>query len=218
MFRNTETKNKMEINNSYIPTFGAIKISNAKLRKILPDGTISRISASITELSQLSKTDRDTFEKMYPVWADDTEWFSSIYENFQYRDNSNKFIAIEENDLNLPIEQRIKSLISFTAPEFPIDKTLCIRYIQSAPGIANNKKSPIRGAGELALFEAIVQAAKHKINRVQLYSSNHSFYERLGLTYKYPKGQYALGYFEILKKEYENFIRKIEEKYDFKHE
>ena len=208
----------MKINNTNTPSFGAIKISNAKLREILPDGSISKIRATISELSPFEKADQDTFERMQPVWADTTEWFEDIYEFFSFKPKHKKFIAIEKDDVNLPIEKRIKSFIVFTNPKTPIDDTLVVSYLQSAPGIANRQNTPIKGAGALALFEAVVQAEKHQIGRIQLFSSNHKFYQHLGLEYKYPKGQYALGYFEMLKKDYASFIEKIQEKYDFTHD
>ena len=97
------------------------------------------------------------------------------------------------------------------------DEGYCyINFLQSAPEIADNKRSSIRGAGALALYAVVDYAKRHNHSKVCLFSSNNSFYENMGFENSGKKGSYLSNCdFHLDKRDYDWFLDKIRKKYGF---
>ena len=89
-------------------------------------------------------------------------------------------------------------------------------YVQAAPEIANNPKSSIKGAGEIALYSVVKYAKDHGCKKVTLLSANNGFYEKIGFEMgakTYYKSSNRDFYLE--EKDYDQFLKRVEKKYGF---
>lgn len=109
-----------------------------------------------------------------------------------------------------------------------------IDFLQSAPDIADNAQSKIRGAGELAVYSAVKEAKEKGLKKIELTSgsaTSNTFYDKIGFDCVYVsydpdsrlrhgKGLGDLiaigGCYELPSEKFDSFINRVEAKYNIK--
>ena len=166
--------------------------------------------AKIVEFDH-SERDKNLIYSLDSIWQDTTYMPCISYNYFQKLKN-NSFIAVsEKNSENLKAKD-IKSILQYEDSIIDGKKQCEIIYIQAAPEIANNKKAPVKGAGELIVWAAVKHAKQTGCEEVFLTSTNNGFYENIG--FENCKRQYVFGNEFCLKsKDFDWFLKKTEKKY-----
>ncbi len=126
-------------------------------------------------------------------------------------------VANSENEIinagNLVDKTVSVSMASFPNKESP---DFYIHFLSSAPGIANNSESNLRGAGALNIYGVTRAAAENNVEKIKLFSvrKNFKFYEQLGFSQLgTPESQFS--YFELCKSNFQQFFEQIRKKYGF---
>lgn len=173
------------------------------------------IGAKVVELDFSDKDDL-LMLNLASFWRA-TSYFSPISSDYCKNSNKFKFFAIVDGNNSEPNAKDVKSLVQFRVCEDKNEgKTCDIIYLQCASDIADNEKSSIRGAGELAVYSVVNYAKKCGCEKVTLQSTNNGFYENIG--FEMGAGYSPIsGYcpFYLDKKDYDWFLKRVEEKYKF---
>lgn len=193
-------------------TFCARKIQDVNLKKRKGKQIIP---AQICELNY-SEYDKNLLLNLASYWRD-TSYASDIVDDYYVGYNSRYFAVALGNSSNVKADD-IKSIVEFEVryDDYDDDGYCYINYLQAAPEIANNKKSPIRGAGELALYAVVDFAKKNNYRKVALYSSNNSFYEKMGFENDGRRYKVCPNCdFHLDKYDYDWFLEHVRKKYGF---
>ena len=143
-----------------------------------------------------------------------TEYMKNIVANYSCKHEPATIIGIASDKEDLSSKD-IKSLVAYRDDIKKGKKECEILFLQASPEIADNKKSPIRGAGELAMYAVVKHAKEKKCSKVSLMSTNHDFYRHIGFIPMAPISPlYSSKGFYLEKKDYDTFLKKIEEKYN----
>ena len=164
------------------------------------------------ELSPKDKFDKKVVKELAENWRD-TAYMHNIADTFNEAFKNSKFYIVKAKDGLKSGLQNIKSVIKFTQFKKDHFNSLSVEFLQSAPSIANKKQaSPIKGAGELAMYEAVKYAKQKNIDDVVLYSTNDGFYDN----FKLPKDSTMPGFsLYILKSaNFDEFLDRIKTKYN----
>lgn len=209
-------KDFMGISTNYSNTqvnFGATKLDNIKLRQKVSDGTYKLVKANFYELDTKSAEDWGIMGKLCNLWKNCTTYVKDIADDFFDCDPNSRFFMNEIVDEKKG--NKVTSLMQLSNSKTKPSKELHIYYLQASPDIANLKSSsPIKGSGELSLYEAVKIAKKDKCKKVVLCSTNDSFYDAMGFKKK-KKGTFFTTY-ALTKKHFKDFLKKVEQKYDLK--
>lgn len=191
--------------------FGAQKLYDVNLRRRT---TGRKLKAQVFALDS-SARDKNLFFNLYLGWGV-TQYALPMYQNY-HRGGKDKFIAVSLGNEPHPRAGNIQSVVNFKDVRVKGKKECRIIYLQSAPNIADNPKSSVRGAGEVALYAVVKYAKKNKCSRISLLSTNNDFYERIGFKMgvkSHPLSNICEYYLE--EKDYNAFLGMIEKKYSFK--
>lgn len=208
----------MQIQNTYnqVQTqksnFGATKIDNVNLLKRLNNNTFAPIKAEFSELNFNDLKDIKLIEKVKEKWKLLTNYGDIICFDFlQKVKNYRYFIleALEEKD------KKVTNMVEIgITPSKFFNKKICnVIFLQSAPEIAKQADTtPIKGSGELAMYEVVKLAQKEGCKSVKLVSTANSFYEKIGMK-NISKGK-MMGQFELKDSKFKNFLDRIAKKYN----
>ncbi len=194
-------------------TFGAVCVDKVKLLKKNDKGIYKAIKGKVLELDLYDKKDAKLIKEINRTW-DKTQYANQICSNFFRKDNeTNRFFAIQTKN---GFKKQITNLMEIDIPFDSSIKRLkvCIKYLQSAPNIANIKNPKIKGSGEVALYEAVKIADKNKAHSIFLFSTSDDFYEKAGLEKGLSIENCTL--FKLTEEKFANFLKRVKEKYNFK--
>ncbi len=205
---NIQTNNNVNTYNK--ASFGATILDNVTLRK----KTLSGYKTVEGFVSQLTKDDAGDIARLQGIkenWRKSTIYSNEIIDNFCQNLKKKNFYITELKDNCVRIKNRICCMMQTTDPTVnQMRDKFRIDLLQSAPAIANKgSSSKIKGAGELAVYEAVKVAKKEGYQKVDLYSTNNSFYQKIGFE-KNPKS----NFFSLDKSQYDKFLSRIEQKYN----
>ena len=143
----------------------------------------------------------------------DTEYMKNIVANYLCKEDPTTLIGITSDKADLSSKD-VKSLILYQDDVKKGKKECKILYLQASPEIADNKKSAIKGAGIIAIYTVVKHAKEKKCARINLMSSNNSFYEHIGFTQEPPISPlYSAREFYLDAKDYDAFLKKVETQY-----
>ncbi len=205
---NSQNQNPLK---SVQPNFGQIKLDKVKLRVKSADGSYQLADAFVSKLESKSIRDKKLLDKLYDNWYN-TEYTHNVIVRFnQLKDFSNLYITKLKKNCKA-LKDNICSLIETTNPKANDRRDdFVIKYIQAAPEIANKSDKPVKGAGELAVYEAVKTAKENNYKRISLYSTNDNFFTKLG----FEKDENSHNF--VLKKDkFDSFLEKVEQKYEIK--
>lgn len=192
--------------------FGAVRVDKVKLLKNKGNGVYKAIKGNVLELDPYDAKDKKIINKIRSDWKR-TEYAHSICDNFFDQENkTDRFFAIQTKkgfkkqitnlmQLDIALDEAVKKL------------KVCIKYLQSAPNIANKLTPDVKGSGEVALYEAVKIADKNKANSVFLFSTNDAFYEKAGLSKEFEIANCSL--YNLTEEKFVNFLNRVKEKYNF---
>ncbi len=190
--------------------FGAKFLYKVKLKDRI---TKEPIQAQVFEMD-FSKSDKNLLTRLLEKWKM-TEYFYSIFSDYN-EGRKSKYLAVALGESKSLDENNIKSLVEFQRGMIGRKKRCEVLYLQCSPEIANNPKSPIRGAGEVALFGVVKYAKKNKHSEIVLFSTNNEFYKRIGFI---PEDEVCATMpccnFSLENQDYDNFLKNVKAKYNF---
>ena len=189
-------------------------------RKICDVNLISRkgkkpLPAQICELNH-SQCDSNLLLNLNSYWRD-TAYTSDIVDDF-YSGYKSKYFAVALGDSVNVKPDDIKSIVEFDVIyDKDDDEGYCyINFLQSAPEIADNKRSPIKGAGALALYAVVDYAKRNNFRKVSLFSSNNAFYEKMGFENDGRACKHLNNCdFHLDRRDFDWFLNEIRKKYGF---
>ena len=198
--------------------FGAVPIYSIKLKKLQYTGNYIPLSAKFSQISYKNQDDFDVIQnaaEKWQVYGDRDCFIGNIADDFKAPRSNEAYYITEMVMPKMDLFHRLVSVMEVTNPKWPDKKDFSIYYLQSAPMIAYAKgKSPVKGAGELAIYGAVKLAKENGFENVKLFSSNNAFYDRIG--FPRVRGRevsiFATPY-KLKEKDYDRFLSRIEEKY-----
>lgn len=206
-------------NNYNNPHFGKKLIGNINLRQITKDETYKLVKGTFSELEPRNTADIAQLEGIRANWKSGSVFSGAIINDFEKAKKSSKVFITELKHNCADIKDKICCLMETTNPEKNPEKrnNFVIKYLQSAPAIADKTilPTPILGAGELSLYEAVKIAKQEGYKRVKLFSVNNSFYEHVGFI-KSRRSNERNGTFFLPDNLYNDFLKKVETKYNLK--
>lgn len=204
--------------------FRGIKIFNANLIDKLKG---KFIPATATKLD--FQDDSKVMQSLTKSWGDsNADYIDGISDTFKRQKGS--FSTISVDDKTKPFSDNIKSIIKTDIE----NDTMFIDFLQSAPDIADNSQSQLRGAGELAVYSAVKEAKEKGLKKIELTSgsaTSNTFYDKIGFDCVYVsydpdsrlrhgKGLGDLiaigGCYELPSNKFDSFINRVESKYNIK--
>lgn len=175
--------------------------------------TKNPIEAQVVKLDS-SQDDAKLMLNLLSFWAD-SEYIFSIADSY-YNDKDFNIYAIASKNKKKLRSKDIKSIFSLRFENKKGLKVCDLEFLQSAPEIADNPKSSIKGSGEVALYYVVKLAKDNNCDRVTLSSTNNSFYENMGFEMGVKKHPYSkITPFYLEKSDYDWFLKRVEEKYGF---
>lgn len=203
--------NSIQPNNNQ--SFNARLVDRVKLKQLQPDNTYKLVKAKVYELSPYSPFDLTIMEQLNDKWQN-TKYMSPIFTSFDRGNTHSKFFITKIAKLFSRGVDNITCIMQ-TFENKTFDNELWISYLQASPKIANLKeKSPIKGSGEIAIYEAAKRANKKGFKDVRLCSTNDSFYEKMDMKKIRERGS-VYTHFTIDKSDFSKFIEKVKNKYQF---
>lgn len=204
----------LSVNTNHNNSFGATKLDSINLLKRVGKDSFTPIKANFNLLNFDNKDDVKLICQIKNKWADITTYGNVICKDFLERLSDCFYFAIEALDGK---ESKITNLAEVEIkPGKTLGKNTCyVNFLQSAPNIAKKADTtPIKGSGELAMYEIVKFAKKTNCKSVKLTSSADSFYEKLGFKVKLKEKK--LNKFELKESKFKDFMKHIEKKYDLK--
>ncbi len=202
----------IKANSNNNQAFGKTILDNAKLQKKALNGAYKQADAFISKLTYGDAKDISLMEKIQNQWRKYSTFSEEIIYNFKTNANKNIYMTELKNKC-LKIKDKVCCLMMTTNPKKSLSReTFHIDLLQSAPAIADKGiKSPIKGAGELTVYEAVKEAKKEGYKKVQLTSIKDGFYSKIGFK-NLDNSDYHI--FVLENKDYDNFLKRIEKKYN----
>ncbi len=192
--------------------FGAVKLDAVHLLEKNKKNIYKPVKANFYELETNCKKDIKLMKKLQRIWGKKTEYADAVCDSFlSQKDYTSRYFMIQTTESKKKITNIMQTEIDSGNFENPIFE---VKYLQSAPDIANMLEPAVKGSGEVAMYEAVKMAQKGNWNSLVLFSSNNNFYNKLGLQKIYDIGH--LGLFAITKENFAEFINKIKTKYKLK--
>ncbi|MCQ2958120.1 MAG: hypothetical protein MJ180_04365 [Candidatus Gastranaerophilales bacterium] len=196
--------------------FGAKSIYPLKIRKFLKRGT-RLVKADFAELSPYSKKDAEVVRKLKELWKYSTHQNNYIHDIANaFKDDSSfftpdyKYFMVRLNNGKMP--SRIAS-VALVKTE---DSVLKLNILQSSTYANTITPLPkLKGAGELNLLGLVKYAKTHLLKKIELKSTNNSFYDKLVFSKVLKEGSNLsdLPTHVLESSKFDEFISKIEQKY-----
>ena len=204
--------------------FGSRKVFPVKVRKKNERNEYDFVNAKFTSLSPQSKRDRDAMDEILHSWYApkcEDNYISNIVSSFKTNKYSKSY-AIELEDVNTKkLAPRILSLIQITDPNISNKECMEVFYLQASPVILWSEDTPIvRGSGEMAMYGAVKLAQKNQFDRLEVFSTNDGFYDKIGLPLTCTSSVNLYGnagsFYELQRNDYARFLNNIDRKYSLK--
>lgn len=191
-------------------SFGNTILDNAQLRKRALNGTYKQVDAFVSKLTKNDPKDLSVLDKIRESWRRNTAFSEEIMFCFKHDERKNIYMTELKNKC-LKIKQKVCCLMQTTNPDKCSSRDIFhIDFIQSAPSIADRvTQSPIKGAGELTIYEAVKTAKKEGYKRIQLSSIKDDFYSKIG--FNEIENTHI---FFLENKDFDNFLNRVEKKYN----
>ncbi len=196
--------------------FKSQPIYKLKIKKLMPDGRYNLVPALFSKLDSNSHIDIEAIKKIKAQESKNSDYFGNMAGYFLNKSTSDSFYVIELLDDGIKnLSDRITCLmqvdkISKKTKEEP----LFISFIESKSNIVRAINPEVRGSGELGLYGLVKLAKKNKKKTVELFTSNESFYKKMG--FKRLLGSSFTPKYELNIENYDYFINRVEEKYEIK--
>ena len=209
---NTIPSNKLRGAYGFIPSFGQIQLDTINLKKVVDKNKSKLVPAKFSELDCCVKEDIKKMETILSNWKKALlcGYFSFDFKHLLTLDR--RFFVIEEESEEGDIA---RNLMELEVPVNGSNNRITVQLLQSAPEIANNTEALTRGAGELALYEAVKMAKEQKLDSVNLYSINNSFYDKMGFE-KLDEDSSHCSNYELTASKFDEFMERVEKKYNLK--
>lgn len=195
-------------------SFGATKIDSVNLLKRVSKDKFTPIKANFNELHFDDVDDIKLIYKLKEKWGNLAEYSSAICNDFLKRVNDYRYFAVEALDGG---KKKITNLaeVEIRPCKKPNKYSCHVMFLQSAPDIAEKAgTTPIKGSGELAMYEIVKMAKKMKCKNVKLVSTADGFYQNIGMK-DMSKGP-SVSIFGLKSSDFKKFMKRIEEKYNLK--
>ena len=195
--------------------FGAVKIDTVNLLKRVGKDTFTPIQATFSELKMNDKKDIAFVKNLKKLWSGKTEYGDRICNNFlsKVKDNARYFVTEVVDGAKKKVTNILE--LDIESSKYYPTPSVDFHYMESDPEIANKfDASPIKGSGQIALYETAKLAKKEGYSGISLLSTNDRFYEKLGLQDLGESDN--LRQFGLHPKRYDAFIDKIAQKFGLK--
>lgn len=204
----------MKINQSVNYTFGTKPILPAKIKG--KTGNLIRVTFSMLDPNKTN--DLQAIREIASNWIvphKSTNYANNIANFFQMKNNNIKFFCIELSNKTKKLNNKIKSIIVTSNPDDINKELLEIHILQSSPDIIMNPQEPYyKGAGISAIYGIVKLALIKGFKKINLISTNDSFYEHIGFkSIKNTDPSEKINFFELEKDKFITFIKNYEEKY-----
>src|SRR5574344_246526 len=194
--------------------FKAHLIENIKLKSRKSNGTYKLVRATFSELSPNDDKDKALIEQLAKNWQE-SKYIKSIQTFFTNTTGDSKFYITKIKRLFNKSLDNITCIMQTSNPKDKEDKKLYVAFLQSSPEIVNKKNaSPIKGSGEISMYEAVKFAKENKMSKIELMSTNNSFYKKLNM--KEEGTFFDITEFTLDNIKFDDFMSKIKQKYKLK--
>lgn len=199
-------------------SFGSIPLFKIKLKKLMPNGKYDFIPASFIQLFEKDPQDKELILELQKQWAGKTKYGDDIISDFLKHDTEREaFFATEIIDPETS-SQKITCLMKATNPKnSKISRLFKIFFIQASPDIVGSKPQEIKGSGAMGVYALVKIAKVNGFKRIKVNSTNDKFYKEIGLK-KVGAITKKSSYFELERKAFKPFLRKVEGKYSLNEE
>lgn len=192
--------------------FRSTPLYDVNIKKINSDRTTTLVPAKVTLLDINDPTDQAAVQKLTGCWPHNR--ITALITNFFHHKSLSDFFAIELDNPKLPLFKRILSLAACEAATHGVkDDGYEVKYIQSSPkSIYGEKDREYKGSGKLLMYGVCKHALDEDYSSVSLYSTNHDFYDAIGMPQEYQQDK---GYRIFQGNTLFNFLSKTEREYNF---
>ncbi len=206
----------LNINNNpkYSPSFGSMKLYQVGIKQMTGQDKYLLVPAVF---SKLLSEDIPIMKKLYPKWGTTKygkEIINSYMDKHIVRDSYYSFIptnvafyAVEQEGVTSK-----NNIIRALAKVLNFRNFVEVQYIQSESKVGSG--NTIKGAGDVMMYGIVKHAKEMKKNVVFLVSTADDWYQKLG--FKKVNCGLNSSCFELDVSKYDDFMKKIEEKYNFK--
>lgn len=172
------------------------------------------LGAQVAQLNFTPEDDKLIFN-LGCFWAK-TEFIHPITD-FYHKKGKKQFYVIAMGNNSEIKAKDVKSILQIEDTTIKNKKVCKVDFVQAAPEIADNEKSSVRGAGEVALYVAVRHAKEEGCKQVVLTSTNNDFYEKIGFEMGAKKDLFSsICPYYLDEKDFDWFLEKTEKKYGFK--
>lgn len=199
-------------------TFNGKPLFPLNLKVKQQNGEYQTTPALFVELNYDDNRDVCLMEKINKIWLPQMQFINyatPICRNF-FRPNHGiplkRFFAIQVDNKSQSPFDRTAAIMETTNPERYPKNHMEIDFLQSATSIIPGfLKIKAKGAGEQSVAGAAKFAQMYDLDNIKIFSTNNTFYDRLGLKV-FQKSQDGT-YYIIEKKDFDEFIKKTENRY-----
>jgi hypothetical protein len=191
-------------------SFGAKQLDTVKVLKKVENDKFVPIKAIFSELEINNEKDIDLVKGLQEKWQHFTAFGQSIFSDFLSKIKTSRFFMLEAIDEN---DKKVTNVMETTTTKRPFKTTREIMYLQSSPEIADKMEvSPIKGSGEIAMYEIVKLSKDEKVSSINLISVANDFYKKIGMND--ISNNSFLSKFGLDKKDYSAFLERIKQKYN----
>lgn len=204
-------------------SFGANPLYDINLKKIVGEDLIEQIPAKFSQLVLKNEDDTWAMINIEDIWSKiaKTDYTGMITKNFiDAKKPERAYYVVESGDTSKELFDRLTCIMETTNPKTVLNKDYFeVHFLQSHPDIVNKAPGALKGSGELSLYGAVRVAKENGFKKVQLFSSNDGFYDKMGFVKTESISDEAGssgGMYELSSDMFDSFLKKIEEKYKLK--
>lgn len=187
-------------------SFKSTPIYDVKIKKLNNNSDYENVNATFSKLDYNDKEDVEAVKNINKNWG---FYVNGIGIDFSKKRECDSFYAIELKG-DEPLKDRIVFVSEISKNYF--NSSNYINYLQSCPEITDNDIPKYKGVGEVMLCGIAAETKKEERSALEAHAAfgSEKFYLKSGFFRDFFRKVY-------LPKEYfDDFISKIEDKYDFK--
>lgn len=200
-------------------SFGTTPLYDVQLKQVTPNCHMKFVPAKFSRLVPVDKGDVFAVKEIGKEARKNKETIlhhiANIFSAKTY--SSGPCYALELVDDTKPLKDRIVALVNTEVSDQGDKSVLKIKYLARNNDVADTKDGSIIGAGEVSVYGVVKIAKEDLEDDVELISKETAmdFYERIG--FEKEKGPRALEFRDYFldSKDYNFFIKNVEEKYGF---
>lgn len=193
-------------------SFSSQLLYKANIKRINENGEEELVPAKITKLNHKDQEDIHAMKSIRLPWIK-TPYIVDIAMDFESNYNKNNFLALEIDDDKKELKDKILCLAEITSRPAHTHMgyhDTKVEYLQASPCAEYGKNNKYKGSGEVLMYGICRKAKDSRFSEVTLQSTNHPFYNRIGM----PKAlEIGSGYYAFKKASLDRFLEKVEEKY-----